>query len=88
MKNNRDGPDIRFFMGRGSPGGDPKLTMHRARGDPGLYRQARDNLNCIVLIYSTLIHFEKLKWERYGWTKGVDKQINASRSCDPGRLMV
>ena len=66
MKNNRDGPDIGFFMGRGSPGGDPKLMMHKARGDPGLFRHARDNPTCIALKYNVLIHFEKLKWERYG----------------------
>jgi hypothetical protein len=67
MKNNRDGPDIGFFMGRGSPRGDPKLMIHQARGDPGLFRHARDNPTCISLIYNLLIHFEKLKWERYGW---------------------
>ncbi len=89
MKNNRDGPDIRFFMGRGSPRGDPKLKMHRARGDPGLFRHARDNPTCIVLIYNLLIRFRKLKWESYGWSKGVDGRcrINATRSYDAGRLM-
>ncbi len=66
MKQNRDGPDIRFFMGRGSPRYDSKLMMHQARGNPGLFRHARDNPTCISLIYKQLIHFVKLKQERYG----------------------
>jgi len=68
MINNRDGPHIRFFMGRGSPRGDPNLTMHKARGDPGMYRHARDNPTCIVLKYKMLVQFKKLKGERYGLT--------------------
>jgi len=66
MKNNRDGPHVRFFMGRGSPRGDPNLMMHKPRGDPGMYRHARDNPTCIVLIYNMLVQFKKLKRERYG----------------------
>ena len=68
MENNRDGPDIRFFRGRGSPGGNPQWMMYNARGDPGMYRHARDNPTCIVLKYKMLVQFKKLKGERYGLT--------------------
>ena len=65
MKNNREGSDIRFFMGRGSPRGDPNLLMRKARGDPGIYRPARENLTCIILKYNIIVQFKKLKGERY-----------------------
>lgn len=65
MKNNRDGPGIRFFMGRGNPGRNTQLMRHKPRGDPGLYRHTRDNPVFIALIYCALIQFKQLKRENY-----------------------
>jgi len=57
MENNRDGPDIRFFRGRGSPGGNPQWMMYNARGDPGMYRHARDNPTCNMQYIYMLVQF-------------------------------
>ena len=58
MTKNRAGP------WRGHARGDPCL-MHKPRGDPGMYRHARDNPTRILLFFNSLIGFKKLKQESY-----------------------
>jgi hypothetical protein len=40
--------------------------MHKARGDPGIYRHARDNPTCKKLLIKLLIDTKELKGEWYG----------------------
>ena len=54
MIKNRDDPL------RGQPRDDPYLSI-KTRGDPGMFRHARDNSTCNVFICSKLIQFKKLK---------------------------
>ncbi|MEI7526928.1 MAG: hypothetical protein WCJ95_21450 [Mariniphaga sp.] len=50
MIKNRAGP------WRGHARGDPRL-MHKPRGDPGMYRHARDNPTCNLLYFYVLVNF-------------------------------
>ena len=59
MIKNRAGPC------RGHARDGPYLLI-KVRGDPGMFRHARDNPVCKVQIYSMLIGLQKLKGERYG----------------------